>query len=232
MNEELLQADELRRRFQSRSPERSPEAGCPDAGRLWEAALDRTSGRELREMVEHTAACPSCATAWRLARELGGGEERSAHGTATQTQPFRPFGSAWSWAPLSAVAATILIAGVLLILERPEREPAEPIYRAQELAAIHSVVPDEAPLPREACVLRWSLGAESPAYSIHVMDEDLNEVASAQHLERPEFQVPTEALSRIQDGSRILWQVEALLTDGRRLRSPTFVTRVASGERP
>jgi hypothetical protein len=45
-------------------------------------------------------------------------------------------------------------------------------------------------------------------------------------LDRPEFQVPDEALGSIESGSRVFWQVTARLPDGRRIESKTFFVRI------
>ena len=52
--------------------------------------------------------------------------------------------------------------------------------------------------------------------------EALAELASAEGLPSPQFQVPAPALAGLPPGSRLYWQVTAVLADGTRVTSPTF----------
>ena len=43
---------------------------CPAPGDIWRAAVGEASTGSARALVLHAAACPGCAEAWRLAREI------------------------------------------------------------------------------------------------------------------------------------------------------------------
>jgi hypothetical protein len=107
---------------------------------------------------------------------------------------------------------------------RWRRDPGPPAMRAQDAPALRSLLPPAAALPRAACVLRWTdLGAR---YSVSVLSKDLRPLAAADGLERPEYTVPAAALEPVPTGGEIVWSVEARWPDGRRLVSPTFVSRL------
>jgi hypothetical protein len=54
------------------------------------------------------------------------------------------------------------------------------------------------------------------------MSDQLAPVARGKGLSRPEYQVPEEALAELASGSRLLWQVTAILPDAQRVESETF----------
>lgn len=214
------EAHDLRRAFLSRTHEPPPSAECPPPDRLWESAAGALPIEEDRQIVDHTAACPACAAAWRLAREMGA-EEAS--------RVVRPLwervGSA-HWMRFAAAAlAALTLSGLALSLRRP-RPVESPAYRVPEQQDIRSLVPVGETLRRSACLLRWSAGLPGARYAVYVTDEDLNGVADGRELESEQFTVPEKALSALPTGSRLLWRVEAFLPDGRRRASPTFVNRL------
>jgi hypothetical protein len=100
------------------------------------------------------------------------------------------------------------------------------VMRAGEEIAIRSLVPESAPLPREACVLKWSEPAGGARYTVRVGTEDLSPVARAENLDRAEYTVPAKDLERIPPASVLVWRVEAVLPDGRRIASPGFRNRL------
>jgi hypothetical protein len=61
---------------------------------------------------------------------------------------------------------------------------------------------------------------------VTVARRDLEVLTVARELERPEFVVPGDVLSRLAPGESLLWQVEATLADGRKVRSATFSVRL------
>jgi hypothetical protein len=87
-------------------------------------------------------------------------------------------------------------------------------------------VPEGRPLPRSQCVLRWSPGRPGSRYDVRVATEALEPVATGRGLGVAEYRVPDEALASLPGGTKLLWQVEALLPDGSRWTSPTFVVRI------
>ena len=95
---------------------------------------------------------------------------------------------------------------------------------------IAPLIPDEATLPRDAFVLRWALTPEGAPdgtrYSVEATSERLDPLVEAHGLDQGEFRVPAPSLEGLDSGATVFWQVVALLPDGERIASPTFVARV------
>ena len=211
--------DDLRRLLADRP--RSRQA-CPPAEALAAAAAGERTGAEHEAVIDHLARCRDCAEEVRVLAPLGPWAEAAAaqiDPLRAQTAPLRAWWRPW---PVWAAAAAVLLA--VPLVARLQRASPPPEMRAQQAPALRSLLPETASLPRTACVLRWSdLGAR---YSVSVLSNDLRPLASADGLERPEFAVPPDALATVPAGGGIVWSVEARWPDGRRLASPTFVTRL------
>lgn len=207
-------ADGLRRLFRERAVGEPAPGECPTPEQIWAAALDEAAQDEFRRVLDHTAACPACAAAWRLARDY----ERPA----AVSEPSRTWGT---WASLGAAAVIVLGVGLLLVAPWQE-PPGEPAFRARQVDSIRSKIDEGVRLQRSSCVLRWEFDVEGALFSIRVLDEDLEMLTTAINLPTAEFHVPEDALEPLGAGAKILWQVDALLPDGSRSRSPTFVARI------
>jgi hypothetical protein len=194
-------------------------ADCPAAERIWESASARLSPANDKAVVSHLGECGTCSKAWRIARELIRDE-----GPAVAVAPST--GRAWrTWVPAVA-AASLLIAAVsvgVLWLNEPE---GPPVYRTQQGEWLEAVTPADGALSRASCVLRWTEGPEDTVYDLLVVDENLQPLARATRLERPEYEVPAADLASVPVGGSILWRVTAHLPDGRRVVSRTFTTRL------
>jgi hypothetical protein len=181
---------------------------CPSADRLWDSAGRRLSRGPNEEVILHLGECGACASAWRLARDLGAAEAAGSAAARPAVWPRR------AWIPLATAAALgLLVVGLatrqrLLFGERPAE------YREPTAACAASLLPQAEPLRRGSCLLRWSACPEGTTYDVRVSTEDLELVVRARELDRPEFVVPGEALSAVPDGGRIIWQVTAHLPDG------------------
>lgn len=220
MSQDPPATHDLRRAFVSRTHEPPPSAECPSPDRLWESAVAALPTEEARRIVDHTAACPGCAAAWRLAREMGAEE------TSSVVRPVWDGAGSARWTRFAAAAlAALTLTGLVLHLMRP-RPVESPAYRVSEQQDIRSLVSAGEALPRSSCVLRWAAGLPGAHYTVHVTDEDLNGVADGRDLDREQFIVPEKALGALPAGSKLLWRVEAFLPDGRRRASPTFVNRL------
>jgi hypothetical protein len=191
---------------------------CPPPERLVRSGRGELEPREEQEVVLHLAGCTACAAAWRIAREVAG--KRAA--------TIRPFARrkprvSRPWIGLAAAAAllVVVIGGGILVFS-PERTTA-PVYREQQEEILRSLVPEDRPLPREECVLRWAPAADGATYDVLVTDERMRTLARGNGIDLPEFRVPEEALKELRPGTRLYWQVSAHLPDGRRLESPTFI---------
>lgn len=228
----------LRLAFTGFADETPVPASCPDSDRIWAAVHDELTADEKHELIHYTTSCPSCAEEWRLARDVG----RSARSRARQTvvsdasraarEPRSPAATGRVLAmghrfrrlaaPLAGLAAAAVL---LLVVALPRESPAPSEFRAGEVAAIRSLVPQGATLARDACLLRWS-GIESALYTVLVSDANLVVVARADELTRPRFQVPAESLARLPAGAELYWQIEAVLPDVSSRASTTFVSRI------
>nr|WP_255207688.1 hypothetical protein [Myxococcus sp. AM009] len=207
-----------------------------DSDRIWRAVSGALPAEERRAVVERVAADPAWAAAWRLAHELNcasqrsssdgraGGQGARARSDGGGTRGERGFRFAWSrplWGAVATAALVLVVVGVSL----PEN-PDAPSLRGRDAAGLVSCLPEDAPLRRQDCVLRWSGGTEDTRWSVRLSTEDLRLVHRADSLEQSEYRVPESVLAPLKAGTKLLWQVEARLPDGQVLRSTTFVNRL------
>lgn len=61
------EADDLRLAFAGALNGRVDMIGCPPAEDVWDAFHGVLAPERRRQVVDHTATCPMCAEAWRLA---------------------------------------------------------------------------------------------------------------------------------------------------------------------
>lgn len=218
MKEMSPTAEQLRQVFVALSDDAAPQPDCPEPGRIWDAAHGKLDAAEAAGTIDHTSRCFVCAETWRLAHEMdtGGLLARKAAGRQTGF-------TSMMW--LAAAAAVTLTVGVGLFVA-PARKDSTPVMREGEETAIQSLVPESEALPRAACVLRWTAAETGARYNVQVGTGDLTPVAQAGNLDRPEFTVPFESLEKISSGAPLLWRVEAILPDGSRIASATFISRL------
>ena len=133
--------------------------------------------------------------------------------------------SPWGWRITLGAAAALALVAFLTIRQR-EGRPAEPAYREAAEAGIRSLVPEDAPLSRSGCVLRWAGAPPGTRYDVTVLSDALVVLARGQGLTAPRWQVPEDALAGLAPGATLLWQVEARLPDGGRVASVTFLSRL------
>lgn len=231
--------DDLRRAFAA-GAEWAPAAGaeaCPPAERLWSAAAGELPPEERRAVIDHSSRCAACAEDFRVAA----GMVRAAGAAPASTQPAASAGGGvvvagpWLARPqsrwlLSSVAATFFLAAIFAgLFGRFGGEVAPPVYRGGENDIV-SLLGPAAWLPREAATLRWQ-GPAGARYEITVTTADLEPVAAAGDLVAGSYTLPPAQLAALPAETLLLWRVEAVLPDGRRLASPTFEARLA-GELP
>lgn len=219
---ESRELESLRAAWRSLSEGASPATECPDADRIWAAAWGELTLSERHEVVDHLATCATCAEAWRLARALG---EPSNAEPARDEERSRTAGPGWL-RPALLAASTLLVAILGLQIVEWQRGPDDAEYRDGSGTAIVGLIDEETPQPRNELVLRWQAPAEAVAYDLRVTDASLAVVARARELSEPRFTVPAESLQGVSPGATLFWQVEAILADGSRLVSDTFVVRV------
>jgi len=207
-------------------PERGAgTAACPAPEVLWDAAAGHLSEAGRHAIIDHTTACADCALAWRVATDLGAG---AAMAPTTWKWPLAARDRPWGW-PLAATRTLLAAAAVLIVVAgvRVALRPADPAtYRAAGSGAVASTLPADAPLPRNGFRLEWSAGSPGARYDVRVADEDLQILDRALALDAPHHVVPAAALAALPEGARVLWQVEVVLPDGRRVVSDTFAVRL------
>jgi hypothetical protein len=197
-----------------------PRGDCPPADDIWRAQRGETPLEERLKIIDHVAGCASCAEAWQLAMAL------PAEGAAAGLQPvvssrwYRPT-AVWSRA---AAAILIVVAGTWLV--RQWRDSATPGVRDQPASEIQSLLAENASLPRQDFVLRWSSGPAGARYDVVVTSTSLDVIVEARGLERADYRVAPERLAPLPAGSRLYWRVVASLPDGTTRSSATHVVVV------
>lgn len=206
----------------SLAPKTAPRSVCLLPEMIWNAARGGLPPRETRRVVDHLSGCPACAEAWQLARLLSRQAQAPAvGGLLRRPQPRWPV-----WAAAAAAAAFLLV-GVGVLRDSGPGD-SQPVFRQVQTAAIRSLLPDGSGLPQEKFVLRWTPpdGERDVQYRVTVTTESLQVVASAGQLKQPLYHVPADRLEGVPAGTALRWQVEAVLTDGSRVDSPTFLCRL------
>jgi hypothetical protein len=112
--------DELQRasdQFRDVAAEARPRADCPPAERIWSAVKLALPRAERLEILDHTAECPACAEAWRIAMTFGEpaalGRRRTAYWPAAFT------------GARMAAAALVAIAGIVYLMTRGAAPPVD-----------------------------------------------------------------------------------------------------------
>jgi hypothetical protein len=187
-----------------RAPE--PEA-CPPSDRIWLAVRGELPPDELREIVDHIAACPACAEDWRIAMVF---EE------ARPPVPVRY--RAWM-----AVAATILVAVLGYQQIYQHKSPVTPPpYRSGGGQMIESLVPENAAIPRQHFVLSWKRVPGAASYTLTITEAATLTTLHEAKVTTTTYTVPESALASLKSGAKILWAVTPVSRDGGLLQDRTF----------
>ena len=214
-----MRDEALRAAFQALGESASGTCSEEDVERIWRAVSGDLTAAERRALVERMATDRALAEAWRVATELwSASQERS--GVEAVSPP--GWTSSLKW--LAAAAALVMAVTGAVVLWRAQ--PGGDVLRDQTPVAIQSLVPADGALPRDAFRLRWTGGPEGSRYEVRVTTEDLRLLTTAAGLTAPELVVTPAQLMGVAPGGRVLWQVDAVLPDGARLASPTFVTGI------
>lgn len=222
MNGDDQELDWLRAAFAAPA-EAGPEPHLePDT--IWSAVRGELPPQQMREVLEHTAMCASCAEDWRLAAEF----ERQAAAETAKPAANVVYGRFRQWRPIAAAAA--MAAGILIVVgiqtaNRPD-PGQEPGYRNEQRTELRSLLPEGQALPRQAAVLRWSPVPGASLYNVQVTTEDLQVIASQESLTGTQYRLPAQLLESLPAGTPLLWQVEAVFPDGTRQTSQTFFTTI------
>lgn len=208
-----MSEERLRGALAERDAEAPATSDCPDPGTLWDLASGSLGTARARAVGLHAVGCGACREALRLAREAG---------VSPEAAPDVSFGR---WTVWAAAAAVVVLSLVALLREPGVVPPSPSEFRDAVEVSIRAIDP-RATVDRGApVVLRWS-EIEGARYDLTVAREDLEVLAVVRGLERGEYRVPAELMDRAAPGEAILWQVEAVGADGRRVRSATFSVRV------
>jgi hypothetical protein len=204
----------LQEAFAAAAENAPPAAGCPDPDRLWAGARGELDAAELPPLVRHTAGCPACAEAWRLARALP--PEAAVVGLSAARPRRRPH--AW----IAAAAVIAAAAAVLLYLSvRGRRDGNGGTQYRGGARDIQLLIDDGATLPRDRLLLRWASAGTGARYDVHVFTADLDEVDRALGIADTAYQVAPVRTAALPGGAVLVWRVEAALPDGETLTSPT-----------
>jgi hypothetical protein len=224
-------SDDLERRFRAALPD-TDDPECPPADEYWAAAAGELPFERVRALVDHGATCARCAEAWRIladvrrdAAEAGAVTNdapavqslvaRAAARTPLRTRTLLPLA-------LSAMAAV----GLWVVLRPPPVRPP-PVERGTGMGATVRAESPEVQPARDA-VLRWSEVPGASSYNVTVLTPDLVVVHQAVGVSGREFRLP-EAVRQRAAGTGLLWNVDAVMPDGRTVASPTFELRLGAG---
>jgi hypothetical protein len=196
-------------------------ADCPSADDIWRALHRELPPGERLKVIDHIGDCAACAEAWRLAMAFAN------DGAVPAVQPaVSPpwFQQPAAWGRLAA-AILVVVAGTLLVREWRET-PVTPGVRDQPPAAIQSLLPENASLPRQDFRLRWSSGPDGTRYDLVVTTTALDVILEVRGLERTEYHVPPDRLASLPAGSRVYWRIVANVPDGSTRSSTTYSVTV------
>jgi len=211
--------DEWTEAFRASMPAQ-PEQACPAPETLWSAVRGELSGPELEAVTSHLRTCAACGEALAVSAEL-----------ATEADPRAAAAPPRRIRRVAAVAAgvTALAAGlVVFLVQRSSAQPEVEASRGDSAGgpAIRSLSTEEQ--PAAGARLQWTPVDRALRYRVQLSTEDLHPVYD-RTVEAPALTLPlalADLARQRTDGAVLLWQVEALLPDGRTEVSPTFRMRL------
>jgi hypothetical protein len=219
-------------RFRASMPPQ-PEGACPPPETLWRAVRGELSGDELESFGAHLRTCSECGEALAVSAEVvAGSENRPLAWT-----PRRPGRIAAAAGGLTALAAGLL---VFLIHHEPvpsdSHGPDLTTSRGEGNAGVTIGPLSKEEQPAGDARLQWTPVPGAVRYRVQLSTEDLRPVHD-RTLEGTTLVLPpglagpsNEGMAREQQVGRsgriYLWQVEAMLADGRTVTSSTFRVRL------
>lgn len=212
-------SDDLEQRFRAALPDRD-ERDCPPADTFWAAAAGELPFEQVRTLVDHAARCARCAEAWRILADV----RHAALESEAVVDPPRPLAPRrWDRrrALLPLAASAVAAVGVWTALH-----PAPPLTPAVERGTGSTTLRAESPQEQPAgdAVLRWSEVPGASSYNVTVLTPDLVVLHQAVGVSARELRLPEGVRQRGAGG--LLWNVDAVLPDGRTVGSPTFELRL------
>ena len=219
--------DELEQRFRAALPD-TPDGDCPPADAFWAAAAGELPFERVRALVDHGATCARCAEAWRILADV---RRAAAAADAAETVPgARPvLAPARSRLPLRTrallpLAASAMAAVGLWVVLRPPPVHPPPVERGSGNAPAVRAESPEVQAAGDAR-LRWSEVPGATSYNVTVLTPDLVVLHQAVGISGHALQLP-EGVLRKAAGGGLLWNVDAVMPDGRTVASPTFELRL------
>ena len=192
---------ELQDAFVAHGDDGPAEEERPSAEQIWEAVHGRLGNREAVEVIDRAAEDPVVAAGLKLALEM----KRRRRAEARRR-----------WTRVAAAAlVTIALAPIILYLSGPywDEQPGSSSTRSPRVEALECETTDGRVLDRRHFLLQWN-GPEDTRYELKVSDERYDEVFSAGDLVETEYLVPADRLGRLQDGSGVVWQIDARFPNG------------------
>lgn len=218
-------ADDLEQRFRAALPE-TDATGCPPPDATWAAVAGELPFEQVQALVDHGARCAACAEAWRILAEVRRAaaepraEDRASPLPPTPVVPRRR-------SPVRALlplALSALAAAAVWGVVRPA-PPGPPSVERGSGASPRVRAESPGLQPAREAVLRWSEVPGARSYNVTVLTQNLTVVHQATGLSARELRLP-EAVGQSAAGGELLWNVDAVLPDGRTVASPTFEIRL------
>jgi|SoiMethySBSTD1v2_1073268.scaffolds.fasta_scaffold30276_6 hypothetical protein len=216
-------SDDLQQRFRDALPD-TGEGDCPSADAFWAAASGELAFDQVRALVDHGARCARCAEAWRILADVrhAAVESNPAEAHSPPPRPLPPATRGGAWAPrrgLVPLAGAALAATLVWAVLRPP-PPGSPAVERGNGATI--ILHAESPPVQSAkdALLRWSEVPGASSYNVTVLTPDLVVLHQAVGVSARELRLPESVRQRA--GGGLLWNVDAVLPDGRTVASPTF----------
>jgi hypothetical protein len=220
-------SDDLEQRFRAALPD-TDDGDCPPAGAYWAAAAGELPFERVRALVDHGATCARCAEAWRILADV---RRAASEADATVTTPggrpvLRPVPARrpLRTRTLLPLAVSAMAAVGLWVAFRPPLVHPPPVERGSgNTAAVRAESPEVQPA-RDA-VLQWSEVPGATSYNVTVLTPDLVVLHQAVGVSARQLALP-EGVRQKAAGGGLLWNVDAVMPDGRTVASPTFELRL------
>ena len=221
-------SDDLEQRFRAAIPD-TEDAGCPPADHYWAAAAGELPFERVRALSDHGSTCARCAEAWRILADVRHAAAEPGIAEATPIRPRSPMDAAPSRVTprtrtLLPLALSAMAAVGLWVVLRPPPVGPPPVERGSgNAAAVRAESPD-VQLEKDV-VLRWSEVPGATSYNVTVLTPDLVVLHQAVGVAGRQLRLP-EGVRQRATGSGLLWNVDAVMPDGRTVASPTFELRL------
>ncbi|HEY1334724.1 MAG TPA: hypothetical protein VGF31_10750 [Myxococcaceae bacterium] len=215
-------SDDLEQRFRAARPD-TEGTSCPPADDYWAAAAGELPFDRVRALVDHAASCARCTEAWRILADV----RRAAADDAAETVPgARPvLGPAPTRLRLRArtlvplALSAMAAVGLWVVLRPPPLHPL-PVERGSgNIAAVRAESPEVQ--PAADAMLRWSEVPGATSYNVTLLTPDLVVLHQAVGISGRQLPLP-EGVRQKAAGGGLLWNVDAVMPDGRTVASPTF----------